>query len=161
MDRTFRPINCLIARNLKTYLYQRRTNTGLNCGSDLIPVLPAQWPQLTHLQRQTPTRSNADSGAIHASCEVRAPTIIGEFEQAETEFVSKAVILADGKAGRLDTALTQALPTTRPVQLRTTQQAGAVLPSVAGRSGSRSARRGWRRCRSRRMGRGDTAEALA
>jgi hypothetical protein len=35
MDRTFRPINCLIARNLKTYLYQRRTNTGLNCGSDL------------------------------------------------------------------------------------------------------------------------------
>jgi hypothetical protein len=30
---------------------------------------------------------------------VRASTIIGEFEQAETELVSKAVILADGKAG--------------------------------------------------------------
>ena len=33
---------------------------------------------------------------------VRAPTIIGEFEQAETEFVSKAVILADGKAGAVE-----------------------------------------------------------
>jgi len=30
---------------------------------------------------------------------VRACTILGEFEQAQTELVGKAVILSDGKAG--------------------------------------------------------------
>jgi hypothetical protein len=30
---------------------------------------------------------------------VRASTILGEFEQAQTELVGKAVILTDGKAG--------------------------------------------------------------
>ena len=32
----------------------------------------------------------------------RACTILGEFEQAETELVGKAVILTDGKAGTVE-----------------------------------------------------------
>jgi hypothetical protein len=33
---------------------------------------------------------------------VRAFTILGEFEQAQTELVGKAVILTDGKAGTVE-----------------------------------------------------------
>jgi hypothetical protein len=33
---------------------------------------------------------------------VRASTILGEFERAQTELVGKAVILTDGKAGTVD-----------------------------------------------------------
>jgi hypothetical protein len=33
---------------------------------------------------------------------VRASTILGEFEQAQTELIDKAVILTDGKAGTVD-----------------------------------------------------------
>jgi predicted phosphohydrolase len=33
---------------------------------------------------------------------VRASAILSEFEQAQTELVSKAVILTDGKAGTVD-----------------------------------------------------------
>jgi hypothetical protein len=33
---------------------------------------------------------------------VRASTILGEFEQAQTELVGKAVVLTDGKAGTVD-----------------------------------------------------------
>ena len=34
---------------------------------------------------------------------MRASTILGEFEQAQTELVGKAVILTDGKAGTVET----------------------------------------------------------
>jgi hypothetical protein len=33
---------------------------------------------------------------------IRATTILGEFEQAQTELVDKAVILTDGKCGTVD-----------------------------------------------------------
>ena len=33
---------------------------------------------------------------------LRASTILGEYEQAQTELLSKAVILTDGKAGTVD-----------------------------------------------------------
>jgi predicted phosphohydrolase len=33
---------------------------------------------------------------------IRASTILGEFEQAQTELAGKAVILMDGKAGTVD-----------------------------------------------------------
>jgi hypothetical protein len=33
---------------------------------------------------------------------MRASTILGEFEQAQTELVGKAVILTDGKAGTVE-----------------------------------------------------------
>jgi predicted phosphohydrolase len=36
------------------------------------------------------------------TAKVRASTILGEFEQAQTELVGKAVILTDGKAGAVD-----------------------------------------------------------
>jgi hypothetical protein len=36
------------------------------------------------------------------TAKVRASTILGEFEQARTELVGKAVILTDGKAGTVD-----------------------------------------------------------
>ena len=35
----------------------------------------------------------------------RACTILGEFEQAQTELVGKAVILTDGKAGTVESIL--------------------------------------------------------
>ena len=36
------------------------------------------------------------------TAKVRASTILGEFEQAQTELVGKAVILTDGKAGAVE-----------------------------------------------------------
>ena len=36
------------------------------------------------------------------TAKVRASTILGEFEQAQTELVGKAVILTDGKAGTVE-----------------------------------------------------------
>jgi hypothetical protein len=36
------------------------------------------------------------------NAKVRASTILGEFEQAQTELVGKAVILTDGKAGTVE-----------------------------------------------------------
>ena len=41
--------------------------------------------------------SNSDSGSPMATAKVRASTILGEFEQAQTELVGKAVILTDGE----------------------------------------------------------------
>ena len=39
---------------------------------------------------------------IMPAAKVRACTILGEFEQAQTELVGKAVILSDGKAGTVE-----------------------------------------------------------
>jgi hypothetical protein len=36
------------------------------------------------------------------TAKVRAYTILGEFEQAQTELVGKAVVLTDGKAGTVE-----------------------------------------------------------
>ena len=36
------------------------------------------------------------------TAKVRASTILGEFEQAQTELIGKAVILTDGKAGTVN-----------------------------------------------------------
>jgi hypothetical protein len=36
------------------------------------------------------------------TAKVRASTILGEFDQAQTELVGKAVILTDGKAGTVE-----------------------------------------------------------
>jgi hypothetical protein len=36
------------------------------------------------------------------TAKVRASTILGEFEQAHTELVGKAVVLTDGKAGTVE-----------------------------------------------------------
>jgi hypothetical protein len=36
------------------------------------------------------------------AAKVRASTILGEFEKAQTELVGKAVILTDGKAGTVE-----------------------------------------------------------
>ena len=33
---------------------------------------------------------------------LRAATILGEFEQAQSELIGKAVVLADGKAGTVE-----------------------------------------------------------
>jgi hypothetical protein len=51
---------------------------------------------------QTPTRSNSDSGSPTPTVKVGASTILGEFEQAQNEFVGKAVILTDGIAGTVE-----------------------------------------------------------
>ena len=38
----------------------------------------------------------------HLTTNVRATTILGEFEQAHAELVGKAVVLTDGKAGTVE-----------------------------------------------------------
>ncbi len=43
-----------------------------------------------------------DFGQPMPSVKFRASTILGEFEQAQSELVGKAVILTDGKAGTVE-----------------------------------------------------------
>jgi hypothetical protein len=49
-----------------------------------------------------PTRSNSDTGSPMPPAKVRASTILGEFEQAQTELIGKAVILTNGEAGTVE-----------------------------------------------------------
>ena len=51
---------------------------------------------------QTPTGLNSESGSPMPAVKVRASTILGEFEEAQSELVGKAVVLTDGKAGTVD-----------------------------------------------------------
>lgn len=46
--------------------------------------------------------STCESGTSMPIVNIRASAILSEFEQAQTELVSKAVILTDGKAGTVD-----------------------------------------------------------
>ena len=47
-------------------------------------------------------RPAQDSGSPKPTANVRASTILGEFEQAQIELVGKAVILTGGKAGTVE-----------------------------------------------------------
>jgi hypothetical protein len=49
-----------------------------------------------------PEDLNSGHGPSMPTAKLRASTILGEFEQAQTELVGKAVILSDGKAGTVD-----------------------------------------------------------
>ena len=51
---------------------------------------------------QTAARLTHDFGFPMPTAKVRASTILGAFEQAQTELVGKAVILTDGKAGTVE-----------------------------------------------------------
>jgi hypothetical protein len=57
---------------------------------------------LCTFQMQTPTRSNHGSESPMPTVKIRASTILGEFERAQSELVGKAVILTDGKAGTVE-----------------------------------------------------------
>ena len=46
--------------------------------------------------------SNSGSGSPMPTVKLRASTILGAFEHAQTELVGKAVILSDGKAGTVE-----------------------------------------------------------
>ena len=46
--------------------------------------------------------SNSGSGSPMPTVKLRASTILGAFEHAQTELVGKAVVLSDGKAGTVD-----------------------------------------------------------
>ena len=72
------------------------------CRGSIDTRLPRSGHDLRTFQRQIPTRSNADSGSPMPAAKVRASTILGELEQAQTELVGKAVILTDGKAGTVE-----------------------------------------------------------
>jgi len=62
--------------------------------------LPRGGHDLPAFQRQTPTAS--DSRVTPAISKVRASTILGAYEEAETELVGKAVILTNGRAGTVE-----------------------------------------------------------
>ena len=51
---------------------------------------------------QTPARSNSDPESPMPTAKLRASTILGAFEKAQTELVGKAVVLTDGKAGTVE-----------------------------------------------------------
>jgi len=46
--------------------------------------------------------SNSGSGSPMPTVKLRASTILGAFEHAQTELVGKAVVLSDGKAGTVE-----------------------------------------------------------
>jgi hypothetical protein len=62
--------------------------------------LPQAGHDLCAFQMQRPTRS--PPGAPMPTVKLTASTILGAFEQAQTELVGKAVILTDGKAGTVE-----------------------------------------------------------
>jgi hypothetical protein len=64
--------------------------------------LPRVGHDLRTFQMQTPTGLNSESGSPMPAVKVRASTILGEFEEAQSELVGKAVVLTDGKAGTVD-----------------------------------------------------------
>jgi hypothetical protein len=64
--------------------------------------LPRVGHDLRTFQMQTPTGLNSESGSPMPAVKVRASTILGEFEEAQSQLVGKAVVLTDGKAGTVD-----------------------------------------------------------
>src|SRR3954452_3782111 len=50
----------------------------------------------------TPNSINLVAGAPMPIVKIRASTILGEFEQAQTELLDKAVVLTDGICGTVD-----------------------------------------------------------
>jgi hypothetical protein len=62
--------------------------------------LPQAGHDLRAFQMQRPTRSTP--GLPMPTVKHSASTILGAYEQAQTEFVGKAVILTDGKAGTVE-----------------------------------------------------------
>jgi hypothetical protein len=71
-----------------------------NCGLDT--CLPRAGHDFRAFQLQTAARFTPDSGFPMPTAKVRASTILGAFEQAQSELVGKAVILTDGKAGTVE-----------------------------------------------------------
>jgi hypothetical protein len=72
-------------------------DTRSRIGTDLFSGQPRN-PSLA----TTAARFTHDSGFSMPAAKVRASTILGAFEQAQTELVGKAVILTDGKAGTVE-----------------------------------------------------------
>jgi len=64
--------------------------------------LPPAGHDFRTFQLQTAARSHPIPGSPMPTAKVRASTILGAFEQAQTELVGKAVILTDGKAGTVE-----------------------------------------------------------
>ncbi len=64
--------------------------------------LPRAGHDFRAFQLQTAARSHLIPGSPMPTAKVRASTILGAFEQAQTELVGKAVILTDGKAGTVE-----------------------------------------------------------
>jgi hypothetical protein len=64
---------------------------------------PSSGHELCTFQCQNPVVQNlAHFGTIMPIAKLRASTILGAFEQAQTELVGKAVVLTDGKAGTVE-----------------------------------------------------------
>jgi hypothetical protein len=64
--------------------------------------LPRAGHDFRAFQLQTAASSHLIPGSPMPIAKVRASTILGAFEQAQTELVGKAVILTDGKAGTVE-----------------------------------------------------------
>jgi hypothetical protein len=76
-----------------------------------VPLTPVCHTRVTTF---APSNANSDppnhlrltpGGAPMPTVKLRATTILGELEQAQTELVGKAVILTDGKAGTVESVL--------------------------------------------------------
>ena len=62
----------------------------------------AHWSRAARFSNANPEQKISYSGSPMPIVQVRAFTILGEFEQAQAELVGKAVVLADGKAGTVE-----------------------------------------------------------
>jgi hypothetical protein len=71
-------------------------------GVPLDTRLPRAGHDLCTFHMHTPTRSNHGSESPMPPVKIRAYTILGEFERAQSELVGNAVILTDGKAGTVE-----------------------------------------------------------
>jgi hypothetical protein len=84
------------------------TNSDIGFGGRSSAVVPlghsfaAPRSRLAHLSKASTDGSNTAPKVAMPKVKMRASTILGEFEQAQTELVGKAVILTDGKAGTVE-----------------------------------------------------------
>ena len=67
----------------------------------LVAARPSRLPRLSKVNTGFPPLA-LNSGSPMPAVKLRASTILGAFEEAQTELVGKAVVLTDGKAGTVE-----------------------------------------------------------
>jgi hypothetical protein len=85
-----------------TLNYKNRRPIGCSRASRFDTRLPRSGHDLLAFQMQTPNRSSYDSRSPMPTVMLHASAILGEFEQAQSELVGKAVILTEGMAGTVE-----------------------------------------------------------
>jgi hypothetical protein len=78
------------------------------CGNYKVPrghsvaARRSRLPRLSKINIRFAQPFASDSGSPMPAVKLRASTILGAFDEAQTELVGKAVVLTDGKAGTVE-----------------------------------------------------------